>query len=314
MSKHHTQPILHSKIMEFLRTWYNTGTPSVSYSLDSAVMAAMQEQADIGGFNFVLGRVSKQISAIQHHHLQQCGSQLSGTSWTALFISQLWELNRTMWEHRNSVKHSNDNPDTKASHAELVDRVLQELEIGTATLLPRDRYLLPSSEHKLQARTCPQLRQLLESIHQARRRYQHVTAAQQQQMAQQQDTMANWLKSGSALNSQQRAQIEGLQLDPNEEIPAYWSDDESGADYQSHSDSQGSSSDDNSAELTLLPEDHLPESRSPSPKPPPPPIELSSSSSETSSAQSASTDLFPTSSSSSEDAVSEYEYSDQSST
>ena len=219
MCKHHIEPNLRRSILKMLRTWYKEGRANILPGFGLDLTAAMEEQADIGGFNFLLGRVSNKISIIQHHYVKSKGLQKTGDSWTANFIVQLWSLSRAMWEHRNLAKHDNDNPDKLVTREDIMDQVQVQIDMGNRGILSQDLPLFPRDLVKFQTRTNAQLLQWLSSIQQARRAFHHHQLQQSLQTQQQQQSMQTWLQHGSinAPTTAERQHMEGLHLQANPE-------------------------------------------------------------------------------------------------
>ena len=142
LTKSHTHPFLHDRIIQFLQRWHDTGTASAPASLSPQINQAFHEQADIGGYNFLLGRVSNKFSTIQDAYLKSQQYKTTGNSWTASLIVQLWTISRTMWEHRNAIRHSPDHARQQTTKQALLEEVEAQLDLGGNTLLPNDQYLI----------------------------------------------------------------------------------------------------------------------------------------------------------------------------
>ena len=219
MSSHHTHPLLQSQLIDFIHTWYRTGLTPRYHASSDPIQQALGQQASIGMFNLFLGRVANQITELQHVFLLTQETQMTGDSWTAGLIVQLWDISRKMWDHRNSIKHSNENPDLLKTIADLVEEVEAQLALGSNTLLPNDRHLVQHPLRKFQGKTKAHLHQWLHSVTLGRQAYFDHQHQQAQQLQQQQQLMQQWITTPAA--SDAAIQTEHLQLPTvNEDVDA----------------------------------------------------------------------------------------------
>jgi hypothetical protein len=223
MQTHYTSPDIHAGIIKLLTHWHDTGQPLPSWQFSSTTSPAFMEQQDIGVYNFLLGRISSRITALQHIYLRELvDTRQNGTSWTAGLIVQLYDLSFAMWQHRNNILHSPEHPRQLLVRDAILSEVTAQLELGNDNLLACDHHLTLISMAQLKARTDSQLRLWLETVQLARQAYAHHTTRQQEQLQAQQDLLQTWTPQNPApppLNLQQRTEQEGL-IDEEEEDDA----------------------------------------------------------------------------------------------
>ena len=74
----------------------------------SPTMFAIAESQDLIGWrNFMEGRISSDITALQRNHLTLTGSRLTVKSWTSKFISMILHITHSQWISRNFMLHDN---------------------------------------------------------------------------------------------------------------------------------------------------------------------------------------------------------------
>jgi hypothetical protein len=69
MSKHHTSPEIQSSSIKLLTNWHDFGQPLPARHFSTAIAPAFLEQQEIGVYNFLLGRVSSQLTQLQDSYL-----------------------------------------------------------------------------------------------------------------------------------------------------------------------------------------------------------------------------------------------------
>jgi hypothetical protein len=176
MGDHKTKPTLQRGIITLLQGWYDDGTihfPTGHFQ-DQQVRQALEEQANIGVYNLLLGQFSKQFINIQsaYIHYIDKDSKMTGQTWSTAFLVELWNLPWEMWEHRNGILHGATNtPQQQRSVEELLLEVNAELEQGPDTLLVPDQQLVDRDPNTFRAMSIHQLKQWLLTVHQARMAY-----------------------------------------------------------------------------------------------------------------------------------------------
>ncbi|CAJ1953784.1 unnamed protein product [Cylindrotheca closterium] len=103
-----TDPAIKHAILHLLQGVRDSSLPS-SRVVPVCLCSAFLSQKCIGYQGLLEGRLSVQWAALQEQYLQSRGSQRSPTLWVSRLSHQLILLGFHMWEHRNSVQHSEDN-------------------------------------------------------------------------------------------------------------------------------------------------------------------------------------------------------------
>ena len=138
-----TFPPLIESIKNILTLWRNgRHIPTSSFPTAHGIREAVEEQAEIGWDNFMLGRWSKKWQIIQKNHLNSIGSKRSPRRWTAAVIRQFMLTCWDIWDFRNTLIHGKGGRLARLQNRLLDTRIRQEFEIGTNELLPIDYYLI----------------------------------------------------------------------------------------------------------------------------------------------------------------------------
>ncbi|CAJ1963136.1 unnamed protein product [Cylindrotheca closterium] len=95
---------------------------------------AFLSQQRIGYQGLLEGRLSVQWAALQEQYLQSRGSQRSPTLWVSRLSHQLILLGFHMWEHRNSVQHSEDNVQLRERSRLVNDGIHSQFDMGPTDL------------------------------------------------------------------------------------------------------------------------------------------------------------------------------------
>ncbi|CAJ1966071.1 unnamed protein product [Cylindrotheca closterium] len=95
---------------------------------------AFLSQQRIGYQGLLEGRLSVQWAALQEQYLQSRGSQRSPTLWVSRLSHQLILLGFHMWEHRNSVQHSEDNVQLRERSRLVNDGIHSQCDMGPTDL------------------------------------------------------------------------------------------------------------------------------------------------------------------------------------
>ena len=166
MKKKKTDPHLRTQLLAMFTNWYKNGRfEPLDYTLPE-YRDAIQEQSQIGGFNFSLGRISTKIIQLQHRFLKTTSSRSTGLTWASGLIIELWDISWDMWMHRNDVRHDPDSSINKIERESLLAKVQHEMELGTTSLLHEDHYLLSTPFENIQQWDFPQIRGWLKLLQQ----------------------------------------------------------------------------------------------------------------------------------------------------
>ena len=173
LTRQRTHSYLQDRLMNMLRTWHSHGEPSlITVPGNPELSHALKQQFLIPIPALLMGNVALDITKFQGKHLRQLKVEKSnGASWTAGLIVQLIEIGFTMWDHRNSVLHAPQSWRYEMEKDELLKLCELQLELGSSTLLPSNKYLTHTTLDKLKARTITQVRDWLDTIQTARKAY-----------------------------------------------------------------------------------------------------------------------------------------------
>ena len=120
---YHAAPGLAEAIISWLSHWRLQrqfhGFPGLSEEAGDA----LHHQDVIGWDNFCFGLVSHSLCTLQDHHLKASSWKLSGVSWFSKVIRKLWDLQHSLWEHRNKFVHGSES----SVHAYELEAVNQSL-------------------------------------------------------------------------------------------------------------------------------------------------------------------------------------------
>ena len=131
----HTNPLLTSTILEFLRKWH---IRQVLDHIPPRFEELFEEQYTIGWQSFLFGFISSQWQLIQQRHYAMIGSRRTGLRWASLLIQKLWEVSWDQWNHRNGILHGRGNRLDEYEHMDEVDQEIRvEFARGRPNPCPR---------------------------------------------------------------------------------------------------------------------------------------------------------------------------------
>ncbi|CAJ1945361.1 unnamed protein product [Cylindrotheca closterium] len=127
-------PAIKHAILHLLQGVRDPSLPS-SRVVPLHLCSAFLSQQCIGYQGLLEGRLSVQWAALQEQYLQSRGSQRSPTLWVFRLLHQLILLGFHMWEHRNSVQHSEDNVQLLRERSQLVNGgIHSQFDMGPTNL------------------------------------------------------------------------------------------------------------------------------------------------------------------------------------
>ena len=139
LSTNQTLPRLQRTIITILKKWRNGRTITKSeFTKDFGIRDAIEDQANIGWNNFVMGRWSKKWRLVQQRYIKQTKSKRSSLRWTTSIINKLLNVVWDIWNFRNSLIHGMGGINDRARHKELNTQIKQQFEIGFNELLLSD--------------------------------------------------------------------------------------------------------------------------------------------------------------------------------
>ena len=98
-------PGLADIIITRLQQWRSGRTP-LPVTLSYPLTAAISVQDEIGWQDFLFGLVNTDLVQLQNQHLQASGLQKTGATWFSNLVRLLWDLQKKLWDHRNSILHA----------------------------------------------------------------------------------------------------------------------------------------------------------------------------------------------------------------
>ena len=136
-----TSPYISQAILSLLRE-VRSAPPLDLHCFPHWMHSAIRSQRLIGPQGLLEGRLSTQWTSIQAEYFQEIGSRQSAPLWTSRLIQQLILIGFYMWEHRNSVKHSDDNVLLQRRSRIVDEGIRSQFEMGTTDLPPEIRPML----------------------------------------------------------------------------------------------------------------------------------------------------------------------------
>ena len=103
---------------------------------------AFRSQMLIGCQGLLEGRLSTHWAVLQQQHFHRIGSRRSSRLWASRLTQQLILIGFYMWEHRNSVQHSDDNVNLRERSRLVNDRIHSQFDMGTDDLPKKFRPML----------------------------------------------------------------------------------------------------------------------------------------------------------------------------
>ena len=150
MDAQDTDPLITKHVLNMLNAWVNDyddpPLPMKARCVPSLAKILMA-QSNIGAWNTLLGRVSKQLTQLQQKHYTSKDSKRTGLRWTASLILKLQNVAWDMWEHRNGILHEfPDRHHRKQALDEANASIAKEWIRGAQGLLKQDRFLFRNKQ------------------------------------------------------------------------------------------------------------------------------------------------------------------------
>ena len=125
MSLNNSIPGLAEAVGLRLSQWRNNQPLTDIPHMDGTVMELIHAQDSLGWDAFCFGTVHNLWSREQGMYLLALGKRTTGTTWISRLIRKVWELQHSMWIHRNSYVHK-DNKSIHQHEEEALNRVIRE--------------------------------------------------------------------------------------------------------------------------------------------------------------------------------------------
>ena len=130
-------------------------------------------------------------------HFQSNKFRNTGRPWLPNLITQLWDLQFLMWEHRNAIEHSDMTP-AKLLHLDVLrTQAVEELDTACTALLPTDKHLFEDGD-RISNLNLMEMKQWLMEVCQAREAANHVFTQRQCSVARAGAFMRDWLSTAQA--------------------------------------------------------------------------------------------------------------------
>ena len=133
MDTHQTAPVIKQAILDILQEIRQPPRSRV-WRCSPAVAAAFRSQRCIGCQGLLEGRLSSEWIPLQQSYLLSLFSRRSASLWASRMSQQLIQIGFSMWEHRNSIKHSDLSLQAQERIRQVDDDINDQFELGTADL------------------------------------------------------------------------------------------------------------------------------------------------------------------------------------
>ena len=94
--------------------------------MDETVAGLIYAQCSLGWDALCFGTVHKSWSKEQGQYLTTLGKRTTGVTWVSRFIRKIWDLQHSMWLHRNSFVHDNNSKSIHQHEEETLNRDIRE--------------------------------------------------------------------------------------------------------------------------------------------------------------------------------------------
>jgi hypothetical protein len=198
LTNNHTPSYLQCAILQRLQEWRNS-TPKKPIFGPASIKLIITRQDKIGWWSFLLGRVDESFESCMDDHFESKKQRNKGRPWLSNLITQLWDLQFNMWEHRNEIEHSDITPDKLRQLDLLLIQATEELNEGCDALSKTDQtlFLNPSSISNL---TLTELKQWLEDVRLARTAANNEYVQRRRALTRARNFMRDWLATANPAN------------------------------------------------------------------------------------------------------------------
>ena len=122
MKESKTDPEIRRAICKTVAWWKTDGSDYHSWNPD--IEAALEEQTDIGWWNFAMGIHLTKWQEIQKRYYQRIGSRRSPKRWASMFVRKMWDTAWDQWQHWCHVLHQPSEEERR--DPELLNQQVQE--------------------------------------------------------------------------------------------------------------------------------------------------------------------------------------------
>ena len=165
------------------------------------VQCLVEAQEKIGWNNLLFGRLDTKW--IEYHaSIVISKENHKSKRWVSALIRKLLEIAWDLWEHRNGIAHAPNHPWKDEERGVLAVEIKQQFNMGTTTLLPRDRSKLSMAPEDILKLSDDLQRQWVASMLAARECYRHQTDINQDlnsrpAVLRMRTELAGWLNGGN---------------------------------------------------------------------------------------------------------------------
>jgi hypothetical protein len=137
-------PALAQIFIRVLTNWKDKSPVLYDSELDFPGMQRLiHSQTQIGWRLFLDGCIALEWAKVQQHYYTWMDSLKSGSKWAEGLIKQLWEVEFSAWEHRNSVLHDTPLAEILSGRLSLDRSLRREWELGFEELPALVQVILP---------------------------------------------------------------------------------------------------------------------------------------------------------------------------
>ena len=168
MEDHHTEKELRKAIKIYLLGRGNRKFCAI-WGLSPRMQRVARFQDGIGWRHFTEGKVTKEIRAVQEHHLRTRRTRLTADVWMKGFVGKLLQMTHSQWIFRCITKH-HKTKGTKAiaTQQDLLRAIERQLDMGLASVAPEDQWLLEIDQSLLKSESLKQQQYWLWAVEAAR--------------------------------------------------------------------------------------------------------------------------------------------------
>lgn len=145
----HGIPGFSEAVCQRLLQWRRGEEPSNMPDWSQDVIRLMEQQDELGWDAFCFGTIHKGWAPTQDLYLKSLGLRSTGTAWMSRLLRRIWEVQYTLWEHRNSCVHKNGTSLHCQEEAAVNQAIREEFTIGRNGLSSEYEGLFRGSTERL---------------------------------------------------------------------------------------------------------------------------------------------------------------------
>ena len=135
-------PELKTALLQRLRLWHTPPTHHRRISLTSlfGLRGAVEQQDQLGWYNFLMGRVGNQWVHVQQRYYEWLSRRNTGKAWVQALIQKVWSVSWDMWDHRNAIRLDTITPAQLRERAATNRRIVEEFALGPENIGIQDHH------------------------------------------------------------------------------------------------------------------------------------------------------------------------------